>query len=81
LDRNEIFGLCALLNSPLFDSFFRIFNGNVNVSATELREIPLPELEAIKEIGNEIILSNDFTVENTNKIVIEQFELSTSLYE
>ena len=81
LQRNEIVGLCALLNSKLFDSFFRIFNGNVNVSATELREIPLPELETIKEIGNNIILSNDFSVENTNKIVIEQFELSTSLYE
>ncbi len=81
LDRNEILGLCALLNSTLFDSFFRIFNGNVNVSATELREIPLPELETIKEIGNNITLSNDFSVENTNKIVIQQFELSTSLYE
>jgi adenine-specific DNA-methyltransferase len=81
LDRNEILGLCALLNSTLFDSFFRIFNGNVNVSASELREIPLPALETIKEIGNNIILSNDFSVENTNRIVIEQFELSTSLYE
>lgn len=81
LDRNEILGLCALLNSTLFDSFFRIFNGNVNVSATELREIPLPALETIKEIGNNIILSNDFSVEKTNRIVIEQFELSTSLYE
>jgi adenine-specific DNA-methyltransferase len=81
LDRSEIVGLCALLNSPLFDSFFRIFNGNVNVSATELREIPLPELETIKEIGNSIILSNDFSVENTNNEVIEQFELSTRLYE
>ena len=81
LDRNEIIGLCALLNSTLFDSFFRIFNGNVNVSATELREIPLPELETIKEIGDIIILSNDFSVENTNKRVIEQFELTTSLYE
>ena len=81
LDRNEIVGLCALLNSTLFDSFFRIFNGNVNVSATELREIPLPTIETIKEIGNNIILSNDFSVENTNKTVIEQFELSTSLYE
>lgn len=81
LDRNEVVGLCALLNSTLFDSFFRIFNGNVNVSATELREIPLPTLETIKEIGNSIILSNDFSVENTNKTVIAQFELSTSLYE
>ena len=81
LDRNEVIGLCALLNSVLFNSYFRIFNGNVNVSATELREIPLPALETIKWIGDNIILSNDFTVENTNKIVVEQFELTTSLYE
>ena len=81
LDRNEIIGLCALLNSTLFDSYFRIFNGNVNVSATELRDIPLPELETIIEIGKNIILSNDFSVENANNMVIEQFELATSLYE
>ena len=74
LERNEVVGLCALLNSVLFDSYFRIFNGNVNVSATELREIPLPPLETIIEIGNIIILSNDYSVENTNKIVIEQFD-------
>lgn len=79
LDRNEVVGLCALLNSELFDSYFRIFNGNVNVSATELREIPLPPLEIIKEIGNNIILSNDFSVENTNKMVIRQFELTPIL--
>lgn len=79
LDRTEVVGLCALLNSALFDSYFRIFNGNVNVSATELREIPLPPLETIKEIGNTIILSNDFSVDNTNRIVIEQFELTESL--
>lgn len=79
LDRNEVVGLCALLNSALFDSYFRIFNGNVNVSATELRDIPLPPLETIKEIGDNIILSNDFSVENTNRIVIQQFELATSL--
>lgn len=76
LERNEVVGLCALLNSSLFDSYFRIFNGNVNVSATELREIPLPPHEAIKEIGNNIILSNDFSVDNANKIVSEQFEFT-----
>ena len=74
LERNEIVGLCALLNSSLFDTYFRIFNGNVNVSATELREISLPPLEIIQEIGNTIILSNDFSVENTNRIVTEYFE-------
>lgn len=79
LERNEVVGLCALLNSSLFDSYFRIFNGNVNVSATELREIPLPPLEAIKEIGNSIILSNDFSVDNANKIVSEQFEFTPAI--
>jgi len=74
LERNEIVGLCALLNSSLFDTYFRIFNGNVNVSATELRDISLPPLEIIQEIGNTIILSNDFSVYNTNQIVTEYFE-------
>lgn len=69
LDRDETTGICALLNSALFDIYFQIFNGNVNVSATELRQMKFPSLKAIKEIGNEIILSNDFSMENVNKIV------------
>ncbi len=78
LKRNEVVGLCALLNSSLFDAYFRIFNGNVNVSATELREMSLPPLDTIQEIGDTIILSNDFSVENINQIVIEYFELTYS---
>lgn len=74
LERNEVIGLCTLLNSSIFDTYFRIFNGNVNVSATELREISLPPLETIQEIGDTIILSNDFSVENTNRIVNKYFE-------
>ena len=77
LERSEVVGICTLLNSGLFDSYFRIFNGNVNVSATELREMPFPPLETIKEIGNSIILSNDFSVETANKIINDQFEHST----
>lgn len=75
LERNEVVGLCALLNSSLFDAYFRIFNGNVNVSATELKSMSLPSLEIIQEIGDTIILSNDFSTGNTNKIVNEYFEL------
>lgn len=74
LERNEVVGLCALLNSSLFDAYFRIFNGNVNVSATELREISLPPLKTIQKIGDTIILSNDFSVKNINRIVNEYFE-------
>ena len=75
LDRDEVVGLCALLNSELFDTYFQIFNGNVNVSATELREMRFPSLNNIKEIGNKIILSNDYSMNNVNSIVNELFEL------
>lgn len=75
LERNEILGLSALLNSSLFDTYFRTFNGNINVSATELREISLPPLEDIKQIGNQIILQNDFSQSKINKIVNSHFYL------
>ena len=75
LDRNEILGLSALLNSNLFDTYFRTFNGNINVSATELREMPLPPLEDIKQVGNQIILQNDFSQSRVDKIVNDYFDL------
>lgn len=74
LDRTEVVGLCALLNSELFDTYFQIFNGNVNVSATELREMRFPPLSNITEIGYKIILSNDYSMGNVNRIVNELFE-------
>ena len=74
LDRSELVGLAALLNSNLFDQFFRIINGNVNVSSTELRLMPLPPLEIINKIGNELILSNTFDIPLINLIVNEKLQ-------
>ena len=79
LDRNEILGVAALLNSSLFDTYFRTFNGNVNVSATELREMPLPPLETVKQIGNTIILKNDFSQSIVDEVVEQFFELEKEL--
>ncbi len=75
LDRNEILGLAALLNSKLFDTYFRTFNGNINVSATELREMPMPPLEDIKQIGNQIILQNYYSQSIVDDIVNDYFDL------
>jgi adenine-specific DNA-methyltransferase len=79
LSRNEVVGLCALLNSELFDNYFRIFNGNVNVSATELRAMTLPPLEDIINIGEKIILSNNYSTENANQVINEHFNLTRIL--
>lgn len=80
LERNEVIGLAAILNSKLFDNYFRIFNGNVNVSATELREMPLPPLEHIKQIGNQLILNNtDFSQEQIDNLITQTLLNKTEL--
>lgn len=79
LENNEISGLCALLNSEMFDIYFQIFNGNVNVSATELREMKFPSLSTIRKIGDKILLSNDYSMTNVNDIINEYFEMNIIL--
>ena len=54
LDEDLAYGLAALLNSTFLDRFFRISNGNTQVSATELRAMPLPAERDIRHIGVEI---------------------------
>lgn len=51
LESDEAVGLSMLLNSALFDSYFRISSGNTQVSATELRALPLPPPEVLRRIA------------------------------
>ena len=54
LDEDESVGLSALLNSELLDTYFRVSSGNTQVSATELRAMPLPPLEKITAAGRRL---------------------------
>ena len=69
LSDNEIFGISALLNSKLFDTYFRTFNGNTQVSTTELKEMNFPEWQIIDEIGGKIKNINHTNFELINTIV------------
>ena len=51
---DEAWGLAALYNSQLLDTWFRAVNGNTQVSATELRSMPLPSHDAILMIGKSV---------------------------
>ena len=75
LRRDEVMGLASLLDSELFDTYFRMFNGNINVSATELRMMPLPPIETIREIGRKVILRNNYSMDYINDLVLDYLKL------
>lgn len=71
----EILGLAGLLNSRLFDTYFRTFNGNINVSATELRDLPLPSLADITNIGRAIARLDEYNQDGIDQIVEKHFNI------
>ena len=54
LSEDEAWGLAALYNSRLLDTWFRAVNGNTQVSATELRAMPLPAHGMIVALGQRV---------------------------
>lgn len=51
LSRAEAMGIAAYLNSRQVDAYFRSVAGSTQVNATELRQLPMPTLAQLTEIG------------------------------
>lgn len=48
---DTIYGLYVLFSSSYYNDYIRITNGSTQVNATDLNNLPLPNLETIKKIG------------------------------
>jgi len=59
LTSEEAYGLAVLFSSSLLDTYLRTYNGNTQVSAAEMREMPLPDMEDIREIGRRAMSLRD----------------------
>ena len=71
MDLNTTYGVYALLNSTLFDMYYRILNGSTQVNSTEINSINVPPLKLIDQIGNELIDSGDLSTDNCDRIITE----------
>lgn len=62
------YGLYVLLNSSLYDNYYRILNGSTQVNSTEINMIPVPERKVIEEMGREL-MHNELSTNNCNTII------------
>jgi adenine-specific DNA-methyltransferase len=67
LSAEESFGLAIIYNSSFMNAYFRTLNGSTQVSATEIRAIPLPPLSIITQIGKKAMGCED-VVENIDTL-------------
>lgn len=69
ISSEEAHGLAALFNSELMDTYFRISNGNTQVSATEVRAMPLPPIETIQSMGRAVLKAGAVDADSIDQIV------------
>lgn len=71
MDLPTTYGIYTLLNSTLFDMYYRVLNGSTQVNSTEINSIPVPPIEIIREMGRRLLETNDLTTENCDRIIQE----------
>jgi adenine-specific DNA-methyltransferase len=76
----EAFGLAALFNSMIVDRYFRTISGNTQVNATEIRTMPVPDINTIRRIGKFVSKCDDRDAQ-VDRIVGEAIGLSSKLIE
>lgn len=68
-DNPEIaYGLYVILNSSLYDAYYRILNGSTQVNSTEINLMPVPSKEKIQQMGRELI-GMELTEQNCDNII------------
>lgn len=67
--KEMVFGIFALLNSTLFDNYYRILNGSTQVNSTEINSIPVPDCEVIETMGKRLIAEDDLSTEACDKVL------------
>lgn len=68
LEPRLAWGLGALLGSTLIDDYFRIQSGNTQVSATEIRSLPLPGRAILERLGDAVLAAGADVISYPDRI-------------
>ena len=66
-----VYGLYAVLNSTLYDMYYRIMNGSTQVNSSEMNTIPIPNRMELESLGRRIMAYSDFSTECCDRVLEE----------
>ena len=62
------YGLYVLMNSTIYDTYYRILNGSTQVNSTEINNVPVPDVATITAMGKQL-MGQELTEHNCNTII------------
>lgn len=62
------YGLYVLMNSTIYDTYYRILNGSTQVNSTEINSMPVPDAATIAAMGRQL-MGQELTEPNCNTII------------
>ena len=69
LSECTVYGLYVLFNSTFYDMYYRILNGSTQVNSTEVNSMPVPSLDTIEAMGNNMLKIRDKSEATCDKIL------------
>ena len=64
-----VYGLYAVINSTLYDKYYRILNGSTQVNATEMNTIPFPARDDLEYMGRQLMDLGDYSTVCCDKVL------------
>ena len=71
LSEDMVYGLYAIMNSTIYDTYYRLLNGSTQVNSTEINAMPVPSASQILEMGKKLRSANVLTVKACDQIIME----------
>jgi len=81
LSIEEAYGIAGILNTSIIDAFFRMMNGNTQVNAGDIMNLPMPSIEDIRKIGSLVKINKPQIGLELDKIVSDILGIDSELIE